>query len=415
MEGDRAQAVVTPPRHAPPHRILFVMLQMGMGGSERLVLDLVKRLDRRQFEPSVAWFGGEALPEFTDLRVPLHHVPKAKRFDWQAMRALGRIAKAHRIDLVNAHHFMSFVYASYAAVVARARLVYTEHSEADVLSAGVKWTPIGHGLLQAADAAVGVSGAVSRAIVSRFRTSPAKVHTIENGVDLDRFGDRGGRPSVSRDTFGFSNDDLVIGHVANFRHNKNHLFLVRAFRELAKRHAHVRLVLVGQGFEGDPENSEPEVRRFVLEHGLGASVRMLGYRADVHDVLRLLDVFCLVSRKEGLPLSLIEAMAAGLPVVGTDIEGIRQALTPEVNGLAVAPDDVGGLTDALERLVRDARLRRRLGAASRRAAVQRFSLDRCVGQTEQLFRSVLTRAPAMARSHAALSPAAPRRFEDTTQ
>jgi glycosyltransferase involved in cell wall biosynthesis len=308
------------------------------------------------------------------------------------------------------------VYASFAAVTARARLVYTEHSEADVLSAGAKWTPIGHGLLRKADAAVGVSDGVSRALVSRFRVSPPKVRTIENGVDLNLFGDRGGDTSPGlRDTFGFSPDDVVIGHVANFRHNKNHLFLLRAFNELVKRHGNLRLVLVGQGFDGDPENSEPEVSRFVRDHDLGASVRILGYRPDVHDVLRLFDVFCLVSHKEGLPLSLIEAMATGLPIVGTDIEGIRRALTPEVNGLAVAPDDVGGLEGALERLVQDEQLRRRMGAASRRLALDRYSLDRCVGQTERLFLELLSRRPAPARSFVSLSQPEPARFEDTTQ
>jgi glycosyltransferase involved in cell wall biosynthesis len=216
------------------------------------------------------------------------------------------------------------------------------------------------------------------------------VHTIENGVDLSLFGDRDERRSEAlRKSLNLSNEDFVIGHVANFRRNKNHLFLLRALRELATIHTNVRLVLVGQGFAGDPENSEPEVRQFVREHDLGQSVRILGYRDDVHDLLAAFDVFCLVSYKEGLPLSVIEAMAAGLPIVGTDIDGIRQALRPEVNGLVAAPDDVQGLTSALARLAGDETLRRRMGEASRRLAGAQYSLDRCVRQTEQLFLSVL--------------------------
>ena len=244
-----------------------------------------------------------------------------------------------------------------------------------------------------------------RGLVSRFGVKPKKLHTIENGVDLTLFDDRSrdGSPCL-RAGLGFSSDDVVIGHVANFRRNKNHVFLLRTFEELAKRHSNVRLVLVGQGFAGDAENSEPEVREFIREHHLDELVRVLGYRQDVHNLLRLFDVFCLVSYKEGLPLSLIEAMATGLPVVGTDIEGIRRALTPEVNGLAVQPDDVAGLTAALERLVQDEALRRRMGAASRRLAQDRYSLHRCVAETEQLFLALLSRAAAPASLGSARAP-----------
>jgi glycosyltransferase involved in cell wall biosynthesis len=100
---------------------------------------------------------------------------------------------------------------------------------------------------------------------------------------------------------------------------------------------------------------------------------MLGYRSNVHDLIRMLDVFCLVSYKEGLPLSLIEAMASGLPVVGTDIEGIRAVIEPETNGLVAPPDEVAVLARALNRLIAEPALRRRMGQASRRLAVEKYS------------------------------------------
>jgi glycosyltransferase involved in cell wall biosynthesis len=233
---------------------------------------------------------------------------------------------------------------------------------------------------------------VSRTIARHFRLGAGAVHTIENGVDarLFRVGDRG--VGGLRQALGLAADDFVIGHVANFRRNKNHIFLLRAFSELARTRRDVKLVLVGTGQDGDPENSEADVARFIAAAGLDGAVRMLGYRPDVQDVLRTLDVCCLVSYREGLPLSVLEAMATGLPVIGTAIEGIQGIVEDEVNGLCVRPDDVPGLVLALTRLLDDRELRQRMGAAARQTITGRYSLQRCVDRTQGLFLSMVPRA-----------------------
>jgi glycosyltransferase involved in cell wall biosynthesis len=388
MEADRPADIVT---DRAPIRILFVMIEMGMGGSERLVFNLIRHLDRRRFEPSVAWLTeAPPLPEFVNLGVPLHHVPKRGRLDWRAMRQFARIIREQRIDLVNAHHFLSFVYAYYGAKIAnRIRLIYTEHSEADVESVRGKWQSIGTRLLRWADGAVGISEAVSRKLGSHFNIPLRALHTIENGVDVDMFSADIERRTQLRSELNLAANAIVIGHVANFRRNKNHLFLVKGFRALANEQKDVTLLLVGQGFEGDPENSFSSVSAFIEANGLSQHVRMLGYQASVEDLLRVFDIFCLVSYKEGLPLSLIEAMASGLPVIGTDIPGIRDTIEPDVNGVLVPPDNVAALSAALSQLIRDAGLRRRMGEASRRIAVAKYSLARCVRETEALFASAV--------------------------
>ncbi len=310
------------------------------------------------------------------------------------MRRLAAVIREQRIDVVNAHHFLPFFYAYCGAKIAnRARVVYTEHSQADVLNIPRKWQAIGRYLLRSSEGAIGISDAVSRTLESHFRLEPQSVHTIENGVDVELFGEGSKSRGDVRQRLGLSAADIVIGHVANFRRNKNHLFLLRAFREVVRERPDVKLVLVGTGQQGDAENSEPDVARFIQSHGLSHSVRMLGYRADVHELLRGLDVFCLVSYKEGLPLSLIEAMASGLPVVGTDIDGIRPVIEAEANGLLAAPDDVPGLVSALNRLIGDPQLRERMGEAARQAARHKYSLTRCVQQTEDLFLAIAPRRP----------------------
>jgi glycosyltransferase involved in cell wall biosynthesis len=298
---------------------------------------------------------------------------------------------------------MPFVYAFPGAkLMTRCSLVYTEHSSADVLAADGKWQLLGREMLRRSEA-VGISDEVSRSIREHFGVSPRRVHTIENGVDVELFAAAGAERDTLRQALGFSPGDVVFGHVANFRRNKNHLFLLRAFADVARVRPQARLVLLGQGFAGDTENSQPDVARFIADHDLAGRVRMLGYRSDVQSLLGALDAFCLVSYKEGLPLSLVEAMATGLPAVGTDIDGIRTVVEPDVTGLLVQTDDVPGLVGALLRVTDDAAFRRSAGQRAQQLARRRYSLQRSLDQLQDLFASVVSASAAASRTRPSLA------------
>jgi glycosyltransferase involved in cell wall biosynthesis len=361
---------------------------MGMGGSERLVHNLALRLDRSRFNPSVAWFSGdEVLQEFASLQVPLHHVPKTQRADFSTMRTLHKIVETNEIDIVNAQHFMPAVYSYYACKMAKRKtLLFTAHSRWELEEISLKWRLAGGYLLRRMDASIGVAPDVSRAIQSVFNTRTSRTVTIENGVDTDVFGRqedvRGLRASL-----GLSDDDIVLGIVANLKKVKNHLFLFEAFAEVAEEFANVKLLLVGRGFPGAHDNTEDDLRRFVSDRGLGDRMAFVGYRTDIPELLQVMDVFCLTSLREGLPIGLIEAMATGLPVVGTNVEGIRDVVTQGEDGVLVELDDVTALKNTLIGFVKDEEWRDKLGRAGRKKAVQKYSLQRCVGEYERLFLS----------------------------
>ena len=366
--------------------VLFIIMQMGMGGSERLVHNLVQKLDRKLFNPSVAWFfGDKILKEFQELKVPLYHVPKVKRIDFSAMEKVGRIIRDNNIHIVNAHHFMSLIYSYYGCKINnKAKLIYTEHSEWEIERVSFKWRIIGRYLLNRTDAAVGVSSAIAKQIENKYKTADSKIITVQNGVDLNVFRNNGKKAKL-REKMGIANDEKIIGIVANFKKVKNHIFLLRAFDELIKVINNVKLLLIGQGFEGDEENTESELRRFIVEKKLEKNIIFMGYRSDIPELLGIMDVFCLTSLKEGLPISLIEAMASGLPVVGTDVEGIRDVIIPDKNGILVEVGDVIGLRNALNTLIREEYLMKKYGEKSRNLARKIYSLDRCIKQYEDLF------------------------------
>lgn len=370
--------------------ILFVIMQMEMGGAERLVHNLAMKLDRRRFNPSIAWFNGDvALKEFADLNILLCHVPKVKRFDFSTMKRIGEIIREHDIHIVNAQHFMPMIYSFYGSKIKnRIKLFATIHSEWEIESIPLKWRLIGGLLLKRTEGIIGVSQKATGLAQRIFRLPASKTITIENGIDLDSF-NNGNRDQALKRKLGIAEDEKVIGVVANLKKIKNHLFLLNSFRDLVKRYNSVKLLLIGQGFKGDPDNTEQELRDFVKANGLDRSVLFLGYRPDIHELLGVMDVFCLTSFKEGLPISLIEAMASGLPVIGTDVEGIKDVIIPNKNGLLISPDDTNGLSNALYALLQNDKMRIQMGKESRELATGSYSLKECVRKYQDLFTSAV--------------------------
>ncbi len=385
----------------PPGRekinVLFIIVQMEMGGAERLVHTLASRLDRTRFNPSVAWFNGdEPLKEFSDLEIPLYHVPKIKRFDPATMRQLSRIIKDNGIHIVNAHHFMPMVYAFYGSKLKKqAQLFCTMHSEWECDELSWKWKKAGGALLKRSDGVICVTANVARSAQRVFNLPISKTFTIENGVDIAAPSSCALR-AEARKTLGLHGNEKAIGIVANLKKVKNHIFLLRAFDALVKERPDARLVIMGQGFTGEADNTEDELMAFIREQGITDKVLMTGYRPDVPALLAGLDIFCLCSRKEGLPISLIEAMAAGLPTVGADVEGIRDVIRHGKDGLLVPLDDVGALKNSLLALIADDNLRRDIGIEAMKTVRERYTLRRCLDKYEELFsNAVLDNATGM--------------------
>jgi glycosyltransferase involved in cell wall biosynthesis len=281
------------------------------------------------------------------------------------------------------------VYSFYACKIAgRRRLVYTEHSSWELDNVPLKWKMACRLLSWQLDNVIGVSDAVTKTLKTNLYLKGERAVTIRNGVSLSNGGIREAE-SVRRE-FGLSDSMKIIATVANFRKVKNHILLLKGFRELLHELDEVRLMLIGQGYAHDPEGSEVEVRRYIEESGLSSKVIFTGYRSDVMDLLSIADVFCLTSYREGLPISMLEAMSRGLPVVGTDVPGIRDIVIHGKNGFLVELDDHIGIKDALFKILVDNKVRRNFGSESRKIVLESYSLDQCAKNYQDLFLRLLT-------------------------
>ena len=375
------------------HNILFVIPQLDRGGSETLIYDIATRLDKSMFNVSLAYFhfyGNEQFRKaFLEHGIRLHEVRMSSSADFSAMHTMARVIRENDIHLVNAHHFISMVYSFYACKIAgRRRLVYTEHSSWELDNVPLKWKMACRLLSWQLDNVIGVSDAVTKTLKTNLYLKGERAVTIRNGVSLSNGGIREAE-SVRRE-FGLSDSMKIIATVANFRKVKNHILLLKGFRELLHELDEVRLMLIGQGYAHDPEGSEVEVRRYIEESGLSSKVIFTGYRSDVMDLLSIADVFCLTSYREGLPISMLEAMSCSLPVVGTNVPGIRDVVRHGKNGFLVEADDYVAVKDSLLRILTDNQIRRDFGSESRKIVLESYSLDQCVRNYQDLFLKLLT-------------------------
>jgi glycosyltransferase involved in cell wall biosynthesis len=231
-------------------------------------------------------------------------------------------------------------------------------------------------------AVLAVSEAVAGSIGSRQRQGGIRLEVVRQGIDPG--GVRSGVEARrrARSLLGIADDTAVVGTVGNLTAKKDHVTLLRAAAELRRGRPDLRLVLIGSG------PLERDLRRAVDQLELQGCVSMLGSRADVADLLAGFDVFALSSRHEGLPIALLEAMAAGVGCVATRVGGVPEVVTDGVDGLLVEPGEPAALATAIARLLDDAELRAELGARARRTAGG-FDLGAAVARTQAVYDEVL--------------------------
>jgi glycosyltransferase involved in cell wall biosynthesis len=352
--------------------VLQVVLSLNPGGTERLVVELVRRL-RPELSMAVccldeegAW--GEGL-RHEDINVVA--LRRRHGFRPHLGRAIARAAAQHGARVVHCHHYSPFVYASIARLWSpHLKIVFTEHGRLNDAGPSSKRRTANRVLAHAPQTVVTVSSELKQHLVAEgFPTS--KVSVIYNGIDVGPLPDSSARARM-RSQLGIEDGTIVVGTIARLDPVKDLETLVHAVGRLAARRPMVLLV-IGDG----PERSRIEAA--ALRAGVASSVRFLGHRDDARELLAACDVYANSSVSEGISLTILEAMAAGLPVVATRVGG-----TPEIVdvscGRLVLSRDPASLAATLEQLADDRALRCALGRAARARVEERFTLDRMISE-----------------------------------
>ena len=366
-----------------------VITSLVPAGAERLVAHLLEYIDRERFAPVCICLGnpvGSHLEaRVQQLGVPLYFLGKGDTMSLAVLRKLNALFRQYR-PVVAHTHLLALNYAYPLMIRYRTPVrVYTIHSLAE-RDIGRRTGPI----VRALAFRYRVGKVVPVAIAEEVRATIQRVYgypdppLIPNGVPTDEYAPDPHTRAQWRQAHGIEPHATVLTHVGRFAPPKNHALLVEAFAQV-RADCPLYLLLVGGG---ELENA---VREQVAGLGLQGRVRFLGVRADVADILRASDVFVLSSRWEGNPMSVMEAMAAGLPVVSTAVGGVPELVREGETGRLVPSEDAGALAQALQALVDDPARRQAMGAAARRHAVAHFDIRHTVRGYEQLYESLLRR------------------------
>jgi sugar transferase (PEP-CTERM/EpsH1 system associated) len=363
-----------------------VVLRLDVGGLERVVLRLLERTRRDRFSPIVCALdgAGELAPELARLDVPLVVIRRRNGLDPRLVVRLSAWMRRERIALVHTHNPYPHLYGALAAALARAgkgapRVIHTKHGRN---FPGEPRKVLANRLASSlTERIVAVSDDARAVVVEVERINPAKVVTIQNGVDTDLFSP-GGDVRAARAALGVPPDGYHVGCVARLSPEKDHATLLAAFAMLRRRRPDAHLTLVGDG----PLRTMLERETARLK--LGGAVTFAGTRGDVAALLPAFDVFALASRTEGISLTLIEAAAAGLPIVATRVGGNPEVLDEGVTGLLVPPGEPEALSAALLAIATHPD-RAALGLRGRARTLARFGVERMARAYEDLYGELL--------------------------
>lgn len=342
--------------------ILHVVDTLDFGGLERVVADIAMAQHAHGHRVAVfSLTGAGALgPELVAAGVRVVQGGKRHGFDPAMLASLRRAATAMHADIVHSHNFVPNYYAALALVGLWGRhpiLVNTCHNMGSRLTAA-RLRRLYRLSLARTRRVAGVGEGVARHLVETGMVRPSRIDAVRNGVHLPPAPCPRARDDA-RATLGVAADALLVGCVGRLVELKNHRLLLDQLPVLATSSPRLQLVLIGDG----PARAGLEAR--VAELGLADRVRFTGARGDASRLLPALDVFALPSRTEGLSIALLEACAAGLPVVASRVGGNSEIVSHQNTGLLFDNEDGDALRHALQQLFDDASLRRRLGTAAR--------------------------------------------------
>ncbi len=362
-------------------KVLQIVEGFNFGGAETKLLELVKRMDLERFETTVIGLGlGDEIADLffaLDCRVMVFQ--RQRTVDFGLLRRIRHFIATEGIEIVMSTLFYADMMAALAGHKAGAKGVFCWET-----ISSPKWL-VPHRLwayryaVRKVDKVISVSQATARWLVEKRKVAEHKVMVIPYGVDIEKFTPQ--VKSLHRLDIGCSDSDFIIGQVSRLNEQKGHVYLIEAADRILQQIPNAKFVWVGDG----PLRATLEAH--IQSKGLQDRFVLLGFRQDVADLLPLFDVFTLPSLYEGLPNVVLEAMACGVPVIATPVDGTKEAVVDGETGFLIPVKNSCELARRIIQCAMDEALRRRLSLAARRRVEEEFSIEQQIKRFEELYRS----------------------------
>jgi glycosyltransferase involved in cell wall biosynthesis len=366
--------------------VLQLITSLERGGAENHLLALLTHADRSGFDFEVAVLSGEGelVAVFHQAGIPVHLLRARNRVDPLALRKLTTLLREGGFDILHSHLFRADIFAALAVGQLGDRaplLVSTRHND-DRFFLNPFVGLVHYAVSARQDLIIAISDHIARFTVARGVRHPSRVRRVYHGIEppVTRSLEREGRQI--RQDLGVAPADFLVGNVGRLARQKGQRHLVTAMPLLLERVPNAHAVIAGSG------DLEDYLRDLSLEAGVADRVHVLGPRLDVPALMHAMDVFVMPSIWEGFGLVLLEAMAAGRPIVASRVATIPEVVLDGETGLLVPAGDPVALAEALAQLAHDPDFARTLGEAGRQRLRQHFSLEKMVGDTELLYREL---------------------------
>ena len=378
----------------------MIVPSLRLGGAEKQAVDLANAISDDMFNVHLITFEKDTdlLGDLNRKKVMFSRLVRKHKLDLSFTKEIARIIRDGDIDIVHCTLQIAFLFgflgrwrSGRKPCLVCALHTTVNRSFKDELFDWLLYAP----LLAFCHGIITVCRNQKRYWSRKFPWLGQKMVTVHNGVDLERYRDPLGPEGKSelRASMGIEAEDFVAVMVAGFRPEKGHVFALRAVERLVRDGRRIKLVLIGDG------KRRPELEALSRSLGLGEAVLWMGWRKDPRPYLSAGDVILLPSfAVETFPLSVLEALSMGKPVIATPVGGIPEVIRNNVNGILVRPRDVGALKDALERMILDENLRKRLSENVRETVLKRFTTTEMAKNTEAVLMQWIGKKEGLSRA-----------------
>ncbi len=355
------------------HKVLHIIPALGMGGAERVVVDISFGLETSEFETVVLSFvGGGYWKEILEKKhIRVIELHKKSKFDLKNFLMIKKIIKQENPDIIHTHLGGDLYGRLAARLLGYKNIISTEHNvnpdEGFLMNLIKKITSTW------ANKIIAVSKAVERDLIHRYGIAKEKIRVIYNGIDINNF---------KQKEFMSDNARIQIGSAGRLTEQKGFAILIEALAELKDLNFHC--TIVGEGVK------RTELETLIRTLNLDERVSLPGLSSDVPEFLHGLDIFVLPSLWEGLGIAVLEAGATSLPVIASNVDGIREIITDTKDGLLFEPGDAHILASKLRSLINNADERERLGRALRVAVAEHFSVSKMVAEYRKAYLEILS-------------------------
>ena len=362
------------------HRLMQITHDLAIGGLQKVVVNICKTIDRDKFHVSVLCLRdlGEFVPEVERLGIKVMYLLQKKYgTDYFSFLKVARILRQEKIEIIHTHNIQPFIDGTIGAFLSGVKtVVHTDHGRKfpDKKRYMLAERILSHFVYKV----VGVSEDTSNNLIKYEKISPRKIITIPNGIDGSKY-----LTNIDKDKkkeeLGINNDGPIIGLGARLTKIKGITYLLQSMPETIKEFPDITLIIAGKG------EIEEELKREATLLGIHKNVLFLEPRLDMHELLRLFDIFVLPSLSEGLPMILLEAMAAGCPIIATNVGGIHTAIKHGKNGFLIEPGQPDAITSETIKLLSDDSLRQQFSSNNIKDFKEKYSAEKMTRKYEKLY------------------------------